>query len=268
MNILRKLAAHPLQMMAIGLAAVLAVGAFLFASGRNEAAAEGEQMTREQVEQIVREYLLENPELILEAMDVLEARRDSARLAQAQAAISENRDQLLNDGFSHVLGNPDGDVTIVEFFDYNCPYCRRARGEILKLVEADPNVRIVLKEYPVLGDQSVIAANYAMAALAQGGEKYLAFHEALLASDEKLNETLVLNIAAEVGLDVERLKQDVQSPLVAERMAKVRALGEAIGIGGTPTFILGDLLLPGYVPLEGLQAAVADVRAGTTQPTP
>ncbi|HRE60532.1 MAG TPA: DsbA family protein [Micropepsaceae bacterium] len=260
MNFLKRLGAHPLQLMALGVAALLGLGAFLFAGGRNEASAD-EAMSREEVEKIVREYILENPELLLEAMDVLEARRDAARLAQAQAAIAEYRDAILNDGFSHVMGNPNGDVTVVEYFDYNCPYCRRVQPELLKLIEADPNVRVILKEYPVLGDQSVVATNYSVAALAQGPEKYLALHNALLASDEKLNETLVLAIAAQAGLDVDQLKRDVQSPLVAERVAQLRAEGEAIGIGGTPTFIIGDIFLPGYVPLDGLQAAVADTRA-------
>ena len=162
-----------------------------------------------------------------------------------------------------VLANADGDVTIVEFFDYNCPYCRRAAPTIENLVEADPGIRLVYREWPILGEGSVFAARAALASRQQG--LYEEFHWAMMDMSGRAEERSVLTIAAEIGLDIDQLRADMEAPEVAEHIETSMRLADLLGITGTPTFILGENLVPGAVEQEVLQRLVDEVREEQAQ---
>lgn len=231
--------------------------AFLIAAPPSGAA----EMDRAQVEQIIRDYLLKNPEILNDMLAELRTREEAGASARARTAIQNNRDALLSDGYSYVGGNPNGDVTVVEFFDYRCGYCRRVRDDLVQLMDADPNVRVVFKEFPILGATSTEAARAAVASKMQGDDKYWAFHQALLGV-EGLDSDAIYDVAAGQGLDVARLKADMKSPAVDEVLRKNRELGEKIGVDGTPAFIVGDALYPGALKADELKAIVADQRGG------
>ena len=158
-----------------------------------------------------------------------------------------------------VLGNPDGDVTVVEFFDYNCPYCRRAMPQVQGLLDGDPNVRLVYREWPILGDGSVFAAKAALAARNQG--KYEEFHWAMMGMSGRAEEASVLRIAKEVGLDIGQLRRDMEAPEVQEHIASSMRLTQALGFNGTPSFVIGDALVPGFVEQSELEIYVSDARS-------
>ena len=245
------------SIVALGAAAASALIAFGFSPG-SETLAE-EAMTRAQVEQIVREYLLEHPELLIEVMNKLDEKQIAERAAEAKKIIAENRKALDDDGYSFVAGNPKGDVTVIEFFDYNCVYCRHTRPNVLALIEADPNVRVVLKEFPILGPASETAARAAMASVAQG--KYWDYHNKMLGAEEKMDEARIYALAQEAGLDVERLKRDMAAPAIEEHIKEIYGLAEKLRIDGTPTFIIGDTLVSSAQTLDELKEHVAAARA-------
>lgn len=223
------------------------------------ASAEMTPAQRAEVEEILRGYLLKNPEVILEALEVLEARNQAAQEDRQQATLALHREELERDAASPVLGNPRGDVTIVEFFDYQCGYCKQASVSLRELLEKDSGVRLVMKEFPILGPASLIGARAALAAKRQEG--YEELHWALMAHRGQLSEESILSLAAEVGLDVKRLRADMEAPAIQEKLRANYRLAEALQIRGTPAFVIGDQLLPGAVPLEHLEAAVATVRS-------
>lgn len=215
---------------------------------------------RSEIEQVVRDYLLENPELLLEALEVLEQRTQAAQESRQQETLSLHRDELGRDATSPVLGNPEGDVTVVEFFDYQCGYCKQASAALRDLLERDPGVRLVMKEFPILGPASLVGARAALAAERQGG--YEDLHWALMANRGQLDEEKVFALAAEAGLDVEQLRADMNDPRIQETLRRNYGLAEQLEIRGTPAFVIGDQLLPGAVPLEQLQQAVDAARSG------
>jgi protein-disulfide isomerase len=214
----------------------------------------------EAIEAIVRDYLLRNPELLLELMDKLDRKRDDDARDKAQVALRENRDALFKDADSHVLGPANGDVTIVEFFDYRCPYCKQMFEPIGKLLKEDRKLRLVLKEFPILGPDSVIASRAAIAARAQG--KYIEMHDALMAAKGTLDEATVLSIAGKVGLDTKRLKTDMASPAVERIIQRNTELAKALQINGTPSFIVGDTIFPGALEPAALKQMIAELRKG------
>ena len=210
------------------------------------------------IESLVRDYLLEHPEILEEAFTRLQQKRqDEARL-QAQVALQQNREQLYRDPTSPVLGNPEGDVTVVEFFDYRCGYCKRAFPRVEQLLEEDGNVRLVLKEFPILGPASVYASRAALAAREQ--QLYEPFHDALMGWRGDLTREDVLQVAREVGLDVERLQRDMAGPRVSEAIERNMALAEALGVNGTPAFVIGDTLVPGAIEIDALRELVKGAR--------
>lgn len=209
-------------------------------------------------EQRVREYLLKNPEVIMEALQILQERQRAAEAENLKRTIAERSEEILNDPAAPVGGNPDGDVTLVEFFDYNCPYCRRVAPTVAELEETDADLRVVYKEYPILGPGSQFAARAALASRRQG--KYLPFHNALMQATEQVTEESVMEIAREVGLDTERLEQDMQDPAIQEAIARNLGLANALGITGTPSFIIGQEIVPGAVDLRTLQGLIARAR--------
>jgi len=218
----------------------------------------GKAVELDPFEQRVREYLLKNPEVIMEALQILQERQRAAEAENLKRTIAERHDELVNDPSAPVGGNPSGDVTLVEFFDYNCPYCRRVAPTVAEIVAADADLRVVYKEFPILGPGSTFAARAALAAQRQG--KYAPFHEALMAAGQSLDEAQVLEIAAGVGLDTRRLEQDIRDPAIQEAIARNLQLANALGITGTPSFVIGDRVVPGAVDLRTLQGLVARAR--------
>ena len=208
--------------------------------------------------QIVREYLLENPEVMIEVFERLEVQQAAVEKQAAQAAIASNADGLFNDDYSYVYGNPDGDVTVVEFFDYKCGYCKRAVKDVIAAVEEDGNIRLVYKEFPILSEQSEIAARVAMAAISQN--KYMELHLALMATSGDLDEDRIMRIADDAGLDTDRLKQDMKDPGIEAAIERNHQLAREIGIDGTPAFIIGNQLVPGAVSKERLLEVVEQER--------
>jgi protein-disulfide isomerase len=214
----------------------------------------------DEFEQRVRDFLLEHPEVIMEAVQLLQERQRAAEAESLKRTIAARRDEIFNDPSAPVGGNPSGDVTVVEFFDYNCPYCRRVAPTLAGVEEADANLRIVYKEFPILGAGSQFAARAALAAQNQG--RYVAFHNALMRAQEQLNEDQVIKIAQAVGLDIGRLRQDMQDAAIEEAIARNLQLAEALGITGTPSFVIGDEIMPGAIDRTTLERLIAGARQG------
>ena len=213
----------------------------------------------QQIEKIVREYLLREPEIIYQALEELQRRQAEAEAARQQAAIAENRSELLNDPASPVGGNPDGDVTLVEFFDYRCAYCRRVVSSMRALLDEDRDLRVVFKELPVLGPDSERAARAALASRRQGG--YLPFHFALMAAED-LSLQGIRAAAEAVGLDPDRLEADMSAPEVNAAIQANYALANELGIEGTPAFVIGTQLIPGAVDKARLEQLIREARSG------
>ena len=209
-------------------------------------------------EQRVREYLLRNPEVIMEALRILQERQDAAEAEGLKRTIAERSDEILNDPEAPVGGNAAGDVTLVEFFDYNCHYCRRVAPTVVELEEADPDLRLVYKEFPILGPGSQFAARAALASQSRANTS--AFHNALMQASEQVTEQTVMKIARTVGLDTEQLRSDMQDPAIQEAIARNLQLANALGITGTPSFVIGDRVVPGAVDLRTLQGLIAVAR--------
>lgn len=208
----------------------------------------------------IRAYILDNPEILVEAMEVLETRRLAAQDAADADLIAAHAGALFEDGYSHVFGAPEAEVTIVEFADYRCGYCKAAHPEVEALLASDPGVALVLKEFPILGPESVIAARAAMAALRLEPEAYPAFHDAMMAWRGPLDEATVFSFAEEAGLDPAALREAMRAPEIEAAIAETRDLAAALGINGTPGFVIGDRIVRGYVDRERLEALVAEAR--------
>jgi protein-disulfide isomerase len=210
------------------------------------------------VENLVEQYIRAHPEVIEQTLQTLQAQRDAEERERVSSLIATKQAELLNDPNSPVSGNLEGDVTVVEFFDYRCGYCKRVAGTVTQLQHDDPNVRVVYKDYPILGEASVVAARAALASNVQG--KHLAFHEALLASEEELTQENLLAMATAVGLDAEKLQRDMESPSIHTTIERNRALARELGINGTPGFIIGTELVPGALDLKDLKNLIRQVR--------
>ncbi len=206
----------------------------------------------------VRAYLMTHPEVIIEAVEGLRQRGAADQAARQRGAIRANRAALLSSGPLPVAGNPSGDVTVVEFFDYRCPYCRQAAEQVKAVLAADRNVRVVYREFPVLGPESLYASRVAVAAALQG--KYLAVHDALMTRAGNLTEAASREVAAAVGIDMARLEADMARPEVAKVIRENLALARQLSITGTPTFIIGDELIPGYAGAQDILTLVRQAR--------
>lgn len=187
------------------------------------------------IETIIHDYLVKNPEVLIEASQVLQQKQNQEMQNQAQSSILKNTDKLFADSIT-VAGNPKGDVTLVEFFDYQCVHCKRMSPVISGLIKANPNLRVIFKELPIFGKSSEMASKAALAAAAQG--KYLAMHEALLKQPQRLTETLIEQAAKTAGLDMTKFKADMKSPKFAEMLEANHKLAEALHVNGTPAFIV------------------------------
>ncbi|MEQ8965175.1 MAG: DsbA family protein [Azospirillaceae bacterium] len=234
------------------LAAVLAPGAATAQSGGQSTVFEPEE--RAAVEEIVRQYILDNPEIIVEAIEILQSREQEMAADRQRQTIEERGEEIFASTSSPVIGNPDGDVVLVEFFDYNCGYCKRMLEPMQRLVEEDSGLKIVLKEFPILAPSSDVAARAALASREQG--MYEAYHNALMAHRGQLDEAAIFSIAEDLGLDVERLRADMGAPAVTAEIDANLELARALGVRGTPAFLIGDELIPGAVGYDGLKQAI------------
>lgn len=239
---------QPLPALAAALAVTLALGA----------PAPAQEMTPEEVKRLALEAILENPEIVMQAVELLRAQEEAAQAEATTAAIADLRTALEQDPDAPVLGNPEGDVAVVEFFDYNCPYCKRAATEVKGLIEADSDIRVVYREWPILGEGSVVAARAALAAREQG--KYEEFHWALMEHQARKDEAAVLQIAESVGLDVEKLRADMESEAVDRHIAQSMALAQSLGFTGTPAFVIGGQPAFGLLSQDQMAAMVAEAR--------
>ena len=238
-------------LLAAGVTAPAGVATSLDMSGPSDKVALGKS---------IRAYLLANPEVLVEAMQELERKQDSQRDTTAQKAMQQHDSELLRDPESPIDGNPDGDVTIVEFSDYQCPYCKRAHQAVKSVAAADGKVRIVRKDLPILGEPSRIAAFAALASRSQG--KHSAFHNALMEYNGKLDRDRIMEIAGSVGLDVPKLQQDMEDPKLKQIIERNSALAAALGVRGTPAFVIGKQFVPGAVDADALKQLIADARKG------
>ncbi len=219
---------------------------------------------RAEIERIVKDYLLKNPELLQEAIAELEKRQSAADAERHKLAVKQHAEALFRSPRQVTLGNPQGDVTFVEFFDYNCGYCKRALSDMLELVKADANLKVVLKEFPVLGQGSVEAAQVAAAVHMQdrSGKKYLEFHQKLLGGRGQADRARALAVAKEVGLDVARIEKDIASAEVRQSIEESFKLAEALGLNGTPSYVIGEEIVVGAVGLGALKEKINLARCG------
>lgn len=217
--------------------------------------ATAQEMTEAQIKSLALQAILENPEIIMQAVGILEQRERDRQNALAVNAM----DTLENDPNAMIMGNPDGDVTIVEFFDYNCGYCRRSGPVVQAILDSDPNVKVILREWPVLGEESVFAARAALAARKQG--VYNEFHKALMLGEGRASEALVVKTVRDLGMDADQLLADMNDPAVATHLAQSQAFAQNFGFTGTPAFIIGGQIAPGFMELDQMLAAIEAARA-------
>ena len=219
---------------------------------------------RGEIERIVKDYLIKNPEILQEVIGELEKKQAAAQAARHRTAVKAHAKTLFNSKYQVTLGNPNGDVTMVEFFDYNCGYCKRALSDMMTLLQTDPKLKVVLKEFPVLGQASVEAAQVATAAILQDsdGKKYLAFHQKMLGSRGRANKASALAAARAAGYDVARIEKDLASDEVKKSLAESFKLAELLGLNGTPSYVVGSDVVVGAIGLAGLKQKVNIARCG------
>jgi protein-disulfide isomerase len=218
----------------------------------------GQVLDSEALGPIIEQYLLDHPEVIVKAVSRLQQKQAAAKDADFQATVTSQQQKLFNAPSSPVLGNPKGDVTMVEFFDYKCPYCKRVAGDVIKLIDDDPNIRVVFKEFPILGPDSQVAALAALAANKQG--KYSAFHKAAMEHRGAFTKDVVVQIGKDVGLDTDKLQSDMSDPALMAEIDANRAMAEKLGIEGTPGFIIGTQKVPGAITLDDMKQLVSKAR--------
>src|SRR5262244_796955 len=242
--------------------AVLAIA--LFVAPQAAPAQSFSDVQRSDIEKIVREYLIAHPEVLEEAMSELTKRQAAADAEKHEASIAENAEAIFNSPRGVTVGNKDGDVTFVEFFDYNCGYCKRAMADMLDLMKSDPKLKVVLKEFPVLSQGSVEAAQVAVAVRMQdpSGKKYLDFHQRLLGGRGAADKARALAAAKDAGLDVGRIEKDLTSPEVRATIEENFKLAEEMGLNGTPSYVIGKQIVVGAVGLEGLKEKIGIARCG------
>ena len=208
----------------------------------------------------VRAYLLENPEVIFEAIQILEARRNEAAAAADRETVAANADALFNDGYSFVAGNPNGDITIVEFLDYRCGYCKRAHPIVEELLERDPNLKLVVKDFPILGPNSVVAGKMALAALDVDRSLFKNLNDALMTHQGDLTEDVAYRLAGQIGYDISALKDRAGSVEIDDRLNRNYQLAQALGLEGTPAFVVGQEVVRGFLPVEDMERIIANAR--------
>lgn len=209
----------------------------------------------------IRDYLLENPEVLMEAIAVLEERRASQAAAQEDQLLADNWDAIFNDGYSFVGGNPDGDVTVVEFLDYRCSYCKRAFPEVEELIATDGNILFIVKEFPILGEASILASRYAIAVKFEAGdEAYKELHNRLMTWSGDINEGAFARLTRGLDIDHEKILARMNDDDVTEIIRKNHELGQKLQISGTPTFVMGETFVRGYADLNQMRELIRLIR--------
>lgn len=246
------------------LACALAVAGLVAMVPHHASAQAFNDAQRSEVEQIIKSYLTAHPELLEEMSAELTKRQQLAEAEKHKAAVQQDSEKIFNSPRGVTVGNRSGDVTFVEFFDYNCGYCKRAMADMLDLMKADPKLKVVLKEFPVLGPGSVEAAQVAVAVRMQdpSGKKYLDFHQKLLGGRGQADKAKALQAAKDAGLDMARLEKDIASPEVKATLEENYKLAENMGLNGTPSYVIGDQVVVGAVGLEGLTRKISEARCG------
>ncbi len=219
---------------------------------------------RVEIQKIIRNYLVQHPEVLQEAMTELEKKQAADEALKHQAAVKDNAETIFNSTRQVVAGNPQGDVNFVEFFDYNCGYCKRALLDMFELMKSDPKIRIVLKEFPVLGASSVEAARVAVAVRMQDktGKKYMEFHQKLMTGRGQADKARALAVAKEIGLDTARIERDIGSDEVRLTLEESLKLAEKLGLNGTPSYVIGNNVVVGAVGLDKLRESINTARCG------
>jgi protein-disulfide isomerase len=220
--------------------------------------AQFDDKAKAEIERIIHDYLVENPEVLVKAFEELERRQGVAKLAETQAAVEKHRKAIYEDPGDYVAGNPEGDVTLVEFFDYQCGYCKRSFEPLMDFVEKDGNIRLVLKEFPILGPNSLLATKAAIAAENQG--RYFDMHRALYEHKGGIDEDAIMAVAAGLGLDVAKLKKDMGDPAIQDQVSRTYRLAEQLGVDGTPAFVVGGTMYPGAVDEARLTEMMKEAR--------
>ncbi len=245
----------------VALLTALAVAIFAWAPWR---AAEEEKVLSEtqkrQIGEVVRDYLLENPEILVEMSNRLREREEAEKQRRAAAAVKSHGDLIFRAPHDPVAGNPQGSIVVVEFMDYNCPYCKRSYKDLKALMERNSEVKVVFKEFPILGKGSQEAAQVALAALKQGRDKYWQLHQQLIEYPGRVDGKIARALAERLGLDMDKLEEDARSEDVMRVLSINYQLANALAIEGTPAFVIGDRVVRGAVPLEELEAAIAASR--------
>ncbi len=240
--------------------ALLAAGTFALSLPHHADAADAFNAAQKtEIETVIRDYLMKNPQVLVEALQEYQNRQGELQAEAAKGKIKEY-ESFLHDPSAPSTGNPKGDVTVVEFFDYNCGYCKHAIDDVQKLIDGDKNVRIVFRDYPILSEASNTASRYALAAGKQG--KYWEFHQKLMKFAGEKNDTTYEGLAKDLGLDYAKLKQDAESKEIREMLEKNIEVARAMSIQGTPAFVIGDTLVPGYVDADAMKDLVTKAREG------
>ena len=234
---------------------------FLCIAMSNANAQTPQNRTDADIEKLVHDYILKNPEIIVEALQTLERRREEQLAANQRRQIQANAEILHSSDHQVVIGNPEGDVTLIEFFDYNCGFCRQTLATVEALIEQDPKIKVILKEFPVLGPGSQEAARVSIAAGKIAPAKYKDLHVRLLQAQGQVNERIALAVSADLGIDTKKIESFIQTPQADEAINEVYQLATDLGINGTPSFIIGNELIPGAVELDVLQQKVSAMRA-------
>ncbi len=240
--------------------AALVSAATVLIISRSAPGAVGSKLEDKAIVDVVHDYLTKNPEILVEMTTELDKRQQAEESAKQQKVIGDSADAIFRSPKSYSAGNPDGDVTVVEFFDYNCGFCKRALPEIVKLIDKDDKVRVVFKELPIFGEESEWAAKAALAAGKQG--KYFEMHQKLYTAPGKADKEKALRVAAEIGLDVPQLEKDMDDPAVAQALEETKEIASKLGIQGTPFYLIGDRMIPGAPDdlHDQLVAKVAEIR--------
>lgn len=234
----------------------LLLAALVFAG--TQAGASAQTLGADELDQRIRDYILDHPEVVVEAIQRWQDQQRQAQAEQYKAVVQQRKGEIFDTSVGTTVGNPDGDVTVVEFMDYNCGYCRRVFPAVQQLAEEDGNVRILFKEFPILGPGSDFASRAALASREQG--LYREFHNALMTSGKRLEKAQVLAIAEEVGLDVQQLQADMNDPAIDEIIRRNHALAQDLAINGTPGFVIGDEIVRGATSLEHLRQLITEAR--------
>ncbi len=215
---------------------------------------------KEEIGAFIREYLIANPEILFEVQEAYQAKQDQLQREQAKVAISSASKEIFESPHDVVIGNPDGNVTVVEFFDYNCGFCKRAMKDMQEMIDADPNVRFVLKEFPILGDDSLAAHRVSVAMQRIAPEQAVDFHVELLGGRGRATEERAIEVAVELGVDEAELRKAMEDPSIAELFTDTYRIADSLGITGTPSYVVGDEAVFGAVGVGPLTAKVENMR--------